>query len=351
MGLIYLIKKHIILKTIKKVKALAPFNLEVSENYQLPTNASGDQINDYYLFAHTLEGESLVVRKTMYGDGRVEVWVVYHSQEATYSNKHTTYQNETGPLSINLIEAGKTWSFKFNGILNKMRIDETKLATFTNEELAFEISGLFNSETPVFDVRTQMDEELYANAIAKEKWNPNFRDDLIFSRQEQVKQQGMMTAKIKRGEIESDFKAYGLRIHAYGLQDWTRFNRHIAIMTIIRKGELLDFARLNHQSVNNLITGYYEKDGRVEQIAFNNSTASIPVLGTIPEHFKYRVELRNAITFDIRTTVEVIIPYVVSDGNYAILLGIAAFDANKRKTRGMMEFGFNGDDKKWQGKE
>ena len=116
-------------------------------------------------------------------------------------------------------------------------------------------------------------------------------------------------------------------------------------MTIIRKGELLDL-RLNHQSVNNLITGYYEKDGRVEQIAFNNSTASIPVLGTIPEHFKYRVELRNAITFDIRTTVEVIIPYVVSDGNYAILLASPPLTLTSARLAGMMEFGFNGDDKK-----
>jgi len=351
MGLKYHIKKFLMLASITKAKNERPFDLIASETYELPSEADKNDLNDYYFSAHTLEGESIVLRKVLGGEGQNEIWFIYHSQKGTYANRITTFNNEEGPLNIILIDPGKVWQFTFKGLLNKMIIDETKLAHFTDEQINVEVSGQFTSENKVFDFKTQLDPEMYASALAKEKWDKSFKVGLKINQQERVKQQGMINAKIKLGEQDINFKACAIRDHAYGRQDLDYVNRHIYLMTIIRKGELLNLSRISHSHVRNIITGYYEKDGRVEQISLKNNTASIPTLGTIPLSFRYRVELKNAIKIDVRTALEVIIPYVLNEGKYVLFVGIASFDANKRMTRGIMEFGFHSDEERWQFQE
>lgn len=348
MGLKFNIKKSIMLASIKKKNKDHPFDLERYETHQLPKAANRFDINSFYFSAHSLDGQSLLLRKAVRGEGFSEIWFVYHTKDATYVNKKTTYHNEKVPLEVHLIEIGKKWQFVFKGKLTKMKIDETKVATYSDEEVEVEASGEFISDSPIFDFTSHLDPELLAQALAKEKWDKRFKHDIKLNQQVHVEQQGTMTASLKIGEETIDFSANAMRDHSFGRRDWDYMNRHIWLMAIIRKGESLNLNRVSYPHMKHLITGYYEKDGRVEQISADNHTTSIPTVGCTPERFKYHVELKNAIKFDVKAEVEVIIPFIFNEGKYILFEGIGTFDINRRKARGIMEFGFNEDETRWQ---
>ena len=90
--------------------------MERYETYQLPKAANRFDINSFYFSAHSLDGQSLLLRKAVRGEGFSEIWFVYHTKDATYVNKKTSYHNEKVPLGeVHLIEIGKKWQFVFKG--------------------------------------------------------------------------------------------------------------------------------------------------------------------------------------------------------------------------------------------
>lgn len=348
MGLKYNIKKKLMLASIRQRNKDNPFDLVRYENYQLPSDATPYDINSHYFSGHTLDGESLIIRMSFRGQGLREIWFVYHDKNNTYSNRKTSYVDEEVPLKIELVEAGKKWHFSFKGQLTRMEIDDAKLATFTGEDVIVEAEGDFTSETPMFDFNTHLDPELLASALAREKWDQRFKHDMKLNQQVHLEQQGFLNANLTINTHVIKFSSNAMRDHSFGRRDWNYVNRHIWLLAVIRKGEILNLNRISYPYLKHLITGYYEKDGRVEQISLANNTASIPTLGSVPEKFKYHVELRNAIRFDVKAEVEVIIPFIFNEGKYVIYEGIGTFDVNKRKARGVLEFGFHADKSRWQ---
>lgn len=348
MGILFSIKRKIMLAKLKKKNSEHPFNLETYETYTLPSNASRDDVNSYYFSAHNLDGESLVIRKNFRGEGIREIWVIYHTKEATYANKISRFENEDTGLSISLIEVGRLWAFAYKGKLNKVHINENKLGTLLDEEVEVEINGTFKSESKMFDYASHIDHDLLASAIAKEKWHKDFIRAVNETNVARVEQQGQIEATIKLNDKDIIFKSNAMREHSFGYSDWNRMNRHFLLITLIRKGEALNLSRIAYPQVDKLITGYFEKDDRIQQISKNTNGARVPNVGYIPEVFFYSVELQNGVHFNVKANVEVIIPYTIHNGEYIIYEGIGTFEINRRKGRGVMEFGFNIDENKWR---
>lgn len=347
MGILFSLKRKLMLTTLKKKNSEHPFNLEKYETYQLSPNATLEEVNSYYFSAHTLEGESLVIRQELRGGGREDIWIIFHTKEGTYVNRQNAFQNGTSGLTVSLMEVAKKWAFSYKGKLTKMKIDDDKLATFTDEESDFEINGVFEGETSVFDYTYHLDPILLATPLAKEKWTKEFKKNLKTNQQTRLDQQGHIEANICFDNHTIHFKANAFKEHIFGRRDWDNMKRHIRLMALIRQGESLNLNRASHIYIDNLQTGYYEKDGRTHQISLKTNTARIPVLGYIPVYFAYHVELQNGLLFDVKAAVEVIIPFKLNNGKYTLLEGIGAFDVNKRKARGIIEFGFHEDKALW----
>lgn len=351
MGLKYYIKKRLMLASLSKRIKDQPFDLNRYETYQLPADASSFDINSYYFSAHTLNGESLLIRKAVRGEGHCEIWFVYHSERGTFVNRQSAYHNEPIPLQVDLVEVGKKWRFTFKGKLVRMKIDETKMASFSDEEVEVVAEGKFVSNTPIFDFTTHLDPTLLASALAKEKWDKRFQHDIKLNQQVHVEQQGQLSATLNIGDKRISFKGSAMRDHSFGRRDWDYMNKHMWLMAIIRKDESLNLNRVSYPHMQRLLTGYYEKDGLVQQISLKTNTASIPTIGGVPLDFKYHVDLQNGLRFDVRASVEVIIPFVFNEGKYVLFEGIGSFDINHRKARGIIEFGFNSDETRWKTNE
>lgn len=347
MGIKYSIKKKVMLASIKKINREHPFDLDKYEKFQLAENASRFDINSYYFSAHNLEGESLLLKKVYRGDGHHDMWFVYHSKNGTYVNRQTSFEGENCGLDICLVEVGKFWKFSYQGKLVKMRIDETKLASYTNEEVEVEVEGLFTANSGMFDFTYHLDPDLLASALASEKWDKRFKNNVKVKQLTELEQLGMIEARLKLGDDIVNFKAHAMRNHTFGRRDFNDVNRHISLMALIRQGEALNLSRVSYPHMNKLVTGYYEKDARIHQISKSTNTARIPNLGYVPDKFAYRVELQNGITFDAKVETEVVIPFVFNDGQYIVFEGIGTFELNKRKARGIVEFGFNDDESRW----
>ena len=348
MGIKHSIKKKIMLAALKRKNREQPFDLVKYENHTLANDATRFDINSYYFSAHNLGGESLLFRQALRGEGFHEMWFVYHTKDGTYANKISSYTNgNPSGLSLSLVEAGREWKFKFRGKLVKMRIDETRLASFSDQEVDVEAEGTFRANSAMFDFAYHLDRELLADALAKEKWNRRFKNDSKLNQQTHIEQQGVIEATIKIDGRDHSFKANAMRDHSFGRRDWDYMDRHIWLMALIREGEALNLNRVSYPHMSQLVTGYYEKDNRVQQISKKTNMARIPNNGFVPDKFSYHVELQNGLIFDVKAEVEVIIPFVFNEGKYVLFEGIGSFDINKRKARGIIEFGFNEDETRW----
>lgn len=348
MGIKFNIKKAIIEKKIRAQNVKEPFQLLKSEQFQLDYDGDFYKINSYYFSAHHAEGESLFIRKAVRGNQTAEVWFCYHTKEATYVNTIQTFSSLDTSVDVTLIEVGKKWKFSFHGEVSKTKIDAFKVAHLTDEVIRIYVEGIFDATTEIFDFVTHLKPSLTAEAFAKEKWDHVWKERMKLNQQAHYEQQGIMSATINLNGQSKAFTSIAMRDHSFGRRDWNYMERHIWLMTLLNESTSVNYNLVKYPHVQNLKTGYYDKNNIVTQIAKGTTMQKMPTLSEMPFDFYYHIELdEQPKHLDIHTITEVIVPFVMQDGDYTVYETIACFQVNDEKGRGIAEFGFSKDKSNW----
>ena len=194
MQFIYQIKKTIIRNILKKRKKAQGFDPVLVETYQLPADADNDINNSYYFSAHNIEGQSLFIRLGLRGDKQSEIWFAYRDNDFFLSCPTELCPIEASPLHVECIEVEKKWKIIFRG----------EMQSLTNKEIRVQacFEGVFEATAPIFDFFYHADPEPMASAIAREKWNKAFFQEIQKNNQTHYEQAGKLTGNLNINQIQ-----------------------------------------------------------------------------------------------------------------------------------------------------
>lgn len=326
------VKDALIKFMLNKRSLSGSFDLESAERFILPSDSDESQNNSYYFSGADLKGNSLLFRFAQRGTKKNEVWFAYKSEDGeAYINEVQLYTGEA-PAGVKCVEPGKKWEFFYNGELKD---------NYSDKKITVVFRGEFTSSVPVFEFGHDVDPGVMAKAIARQKWNRKFFDELQGNDQTHYEQSGKITGTLKLGEKEIDISLPAIRDHSYGKRDWNYMNRHFWLMSLFEDGSNLN-ANMVSYPVLELETGYCVSGGKTLCVESAEVIGDV-VPKIVPESFILRVGLTDGRSFDVSCKKETQFDFPFEGGVYTIYEGVGSFETGGKKGRGILEFGWNGD--------
>ncbi len=347
-------KELIVKRSIEKRKKKNPFDEIIAESFQLPPDAGIDQNNSYYFSSHDMEGNSLLLRLGIRGGGSCEVWfALKENGGGIFVNSRQIFPVEQCPAAVECLKSGLKWKFSFNGTIAKVSLDENLSASLFEKDIEISFEGFFTASSPIFEFSRHMDSGPIARALAKEKWSGNFFASLTQNHQVHYEQQGQVSGEFSNGSISKPVNWPAMRDHSYGKRDWEYMDRHIWLMALLENGDALNVNMVRYPDINELQTGYFISGGKTICVDRATSMDEIECSGHVPLSFNYFVRLVDGQTFTVACKKELEYVFPFKDGAYTIFEGIGNFLIGGIKGRGILEFGFNSDNARWNryGKE
>ena len=339
----YSIKKKIITSNIKKRQA-AGYEINESELYQLSADDDGHINNSYFFSAHTMSGETLFVRLGLRGDGSKEVWVGYSKGELFVENERELYgPDEESPLSVKCITPAKEWGISYEGTMRDVREESRK--TYHGK-----LEAVFTATAEIFDFFYDNDPETTAHALASEKWNKQLFADIGANNQRHYEQAGIV-----RGNFQLDNDSYDLdmvcgRDHSFGPRYWSYMNRHFWILGIDGDGHVINISMVSYPCVDEIWTGYTTLFGKVDSFASVKCNSNMDKAGHSDGHMELEITLTNGKNFSVQTFREGEAIYHFDNGTYYFSEGFGSMLIDGKKIRGTIEFSYNGDKSRWEGR-
>ena len=350
MGLGTKIKTLLIKKVIDSRKGKHPFDEIYAETYTLPDDADISQNNSYYFSAHSIDGESLLFRNAFRGQGRTELWVAYKDKEGNaWVNTKSEFDNheQTG-LIIKCIEPAKVWDFEFTGKLARVQLDERRNGKATDTLDSFSFKGTFTASAPIFEFSRHFDSLPVARALAREKLTKDFQGNLAASHQVHYEQSGHLNVELTiNGQTKTLANIPTIRDHSYGKRDWSFMDRHVWIIALLENGEDLNFNAVRYPIVRELQTGYLIQGNKRVCTDYYTSMDDYEKTGDVPLSFTSKVTLSDKRVFTVKAVKEMEFQFAFENNAYQFHEGLGSFDINGVKARGIIEFGFNKDEKRW----
>ncbi|QQO10842.1 DUF7064 domain-containing protein [Breznakiella homolactica] len=350
MGLKTRIKTAIIKKAIDKRKAQHPFDEVYAETYTLPADADSSQNNSFYFSAHNIEGESLLFRNAYRGGGRTELWVAYKDKDGNaWVNPKQEYDNhEPTGLTITCVEPAKIWEFEFDSDLNRVRLDERRNGIPTDQTDRVKFKGRFTATAPIFEFSRHFDSLPVARALAREKFEKGFQNNLAAAHQVHYEQSGKLTAELSiSGQTKTLTDMPTVRDHSFGTRDWAFMDRHVWIIALMENGDDLNFNAVRYPILRELQTGYLIKGEKRVCTDFYSSMDDYEKTNDVPLAFETKVTLADGTVMTVKAEKEMEFQFAFENRVYQFHEGIGSFDINGVKARGIIEFGFNKDEKRW----
>jgi hypothetical protein len=342
------LKELIVKRSIEKRKKKNPFDEISAESFQLPPEAGIDQNNSYYFSSHDIEGNSLLFRLGKRGGGSCEVWFALKENEGgIFVNDRQVFTSGQCPASVECLENGLKWKFSFNGTMAKVSLDENLSANRQEKENEGSFEGIFTASSPVFEFSRHMDSGPISRALAKEKWSRNFFASLAQNHQVHYEQQGQISGEFTNGSLSKQVNWPAMRDHSFGKRDWEYMDRHIWLMALLENGDALNVNMVRYPDINELQTGYFISGGKTICVDRVTSMDEIECSGHVPLNFGYLVRLVNGQTFTVACKKELEYVFPFKDGAYTIFEGVGNFLIGGLKGRGILEFGFNSDNSRW----
>ncbi len=341
------LKEAIMVHSIKKKNKKEPFIAEIAEHHQLPQESTKLDTNSYYFSAHDLKGNSVFLRRAERGDQTIEVWVAYKKNDVIYTNKEQVYPLYKAPVTVQCVETAKTWKASYKGDIYKAETDNKGIAKVSGKALKANIEMIFEATSEIFDFTYHLNPKLMAKTLANETWDKTFQKNMKENQQRHYEQQGIVTVDIDIEGSKERLTLTAMRDHSFGRRDWNYMDRHMWLMALMGDEESLNVNMVSYPHMKNLKTGYYENKGKVNNIEIFSSLESFELTGNVPKELKYDIILENGLAFHIDAIKELEIKFPFDNGNYTICEGIGTFDINGYPARGILEFGFNKDKKRW----
>ena len=332
------LKASLIRRSLEKRRLANPFSLEAAEHFSLDPDADETQSNSYYFSCHDIAGNSLLFRYARRGQGKTELWFAYKDADGrAYINDKQLIVGEDAPAGVKCAAAGSEWTFFFDGSVKELSSGRVLRAKF---------DGTFTAAGKVFSFGHDLDARVLAGAIAKEKWSKAFFADLQKNDQVHYEQPGKVT-----GVLELDGKPTyctypAMRDHSFGRRDWNYMNRHFWLMALFEDGRSLNANMVSYPAIKSLQTGYFiTKAGTVCVAEASILDAVVP--GAVPDRFTYRARLLDGRTFDVVCEKETEFIFPFDGGAYTIYEGVGTFALDGAVGRGVLEFGWNGDNARY----
>jgi len=322
---------------IKHNAKKALFDIEYAENYRIPKGALEHYNNSFYFSGFDNDDRRFLIRLAFRASGIVETWFAFKDEDGRVYNydKHIDKPKKgllsSGPITFELIEAGKKWKLSFKGKAKDGR---------TNKLVNIEFDGCFFSDKPIYDFGTMSDPSLMAEALAQEKWNKEFFKALRTQRQVHYEQFGEFEGKIKIGTIIQNLKMNALRDHSFGPRSWAYMKKHVWLVGVLEDGRCFNYSLVQYPAVKNLIAGFVINNEDITNVTGGTDLEYFPVEKR-PNNFKLEVLLG-------KEKCPVVLEYNYSEsltwdlaGVYLITEGFAEFNFDGVKGKGIAEFGIN----------
>lgn len=311
---------------IAKKQKNKPFDYEAAENFELCDDADPTVNNSYYFSAHGAS-ESLYCRLGKRSTHN-EVWFYYSVDERRYVLKDMLNRGGS-PLKVIKSEGG--WYIHYCGELTRE----------DGKAVIAEFEGEFASDQPPVDFFSHMPPVRTAKAMAGEKWNKQFFDEVQSNNQVHYEQTGRLCGALKIDGEEKKIDLPCVRDHSFGKRDWSYMNNHLWLMAVNENSQL-NFSMVSYPAMTVLEVGNFKgKDAPMAYVLNASYDRELIAAGCAPEKQELSLKLDNGRTLNVsvsKTDEEV---YLF--GGYKLIEGIAEFTIDGEKYRGILEVGFNED--------
>lgn len=336
------LKRKLILSFLERRKKKEPFDLEASETFSLPGEADININNSHFFTASSLDGSNLSIRLGMRNGADWEIFVLYRDNKRFLVHERDNWTSGSCPVSFVMLEAGKKWRIEYDGKLRDCA---------TGEVLDSKITVVFSASLPIYDFMYHADRfNGMADAIAREKWNKDFFNEIGRNNQRHYEQTGRIEGYVQCGGELISMDMPCVRDHSFGRREWDLMNDHLWCLGITEKGEALCFSIVNYPRMKRIFSGY-TNIGSVENLTLRDYevTHYETDLGKGGDMLGFRCFFPDGKPVDvsIRRTDNVCCTF--DGGKYVFQEGLGDFTIDGVRARGTIEYGFNGDRRRWEG--
>ncbi len=337
MGLLYVVKKSFMDKELKKHLADKSFSLERAEAYELGPDDGLLINNSYYFTAHDLRGNSFFSRIGKRPGGVWEIWFTFKpaGQKAwTYLEQYVSKDKSPFALVRDQTILGE-YEGHFAG-----QVTDGALTRF------LDLSFTFKPRGRAFDFGTMAPTSEMAKAVARHHWSKEYFAELKDNDQVHYEQPGQVTLSYSfDGSQSQKLELPAVRDHSYGKRDWDFMNRHIWLLALMADGSVVQVCLADYPTLRDFVTGYVYKDGSYQTLT-DIGFAGFTKDGREPESLQVTAKTGDGGKLGFTAQVESYTPYVFAS-KYRFFEGLATFKAGEKTGRGIVEFGYNVDKKRW----
>ena len=328
----FCLKKFIVTKIINKRKKNQPFDEKAAESFTLGCDGDGTFNNSYYFSAHCQKKkQSLYVRLGLRDNGNAEVWVYFDNEQNNYYHDKLLYTTATSPLKVN--NDNGAWSFSFEGEL----LDKDGKKVTSKVDCAFKPSG------KIVDFFSHMPSERLGVAMAQDKWTKDYFAEVQKNNSVHYEQEGRLLGLVTIDGTEYQIDLPCVRDHSYGRRVWGYMNNHLWLAAV-SDDCLINFSMVSYPSMSILEEGHLrEKENPVEFVTKVSYDRNKIVTGEIPNELTLTAQIEKKRNITVSAKLLRSIPYVFENGDYTLIEGIADYEVDGIKCRGILEIGFNKD--------
>ena len=330
----YFIKRHIIEKKLKERGQTKKFDYQKAESFVLKKNEDPIVNNSYYFSAHD-DDLSIYVRLGLRSN-QIETWfVIIYRGEKYYFDKELIKKGKS-PLWVN--RCLNCYVITFEGEL----LDKDG----KNHHCTFK--GAFSSEWKPFDFTSNTPHHRMAVAIAQEKWNKKFFDDLKnIQGQTHYEQTGLLEGKFTLDKKEVKFSLPGVRDHSFGKRDWNYMNNHLWLMAVNSQSSF-NYSLVSYPALSILEVGNYSKNkDELKLLKEAQYDLNEIVKGDTPKSLNMLLTLNDDSKLNVAITVLDTQRYHFQNDDYLLIENVASFEINGEKFKGILEIGFNKNQKRY----
>ena len=326
------LKKFLMTKIIGIKQKKQPFNYQEAENFIIPESEDGTFNNSYYFSAHCPDKQqSLYVRLGLRGDNSAEVWAFFCTKDKWFYHEKLLYTAQSSPLKV-ILDNG-AWSFKFDGELTGQK----------GEKFNGSFDCSFSSNAKAVDFFHHMPASRVGTAMAQDKWTKEYFKGVQENNSVHYEQEGRLNGTVIIGEQTYPIDLPCLRDHSYGRRVWDYMNNHLWLGAVSNDCTL-NFSMVSYPSMSILEEGHVRiKDGPTEFVTKISYDRNEIVTGEIPKQLTLNAQIDGKRTITITANLICAVPYVFENGAYTLIEGIAEYEVDKIKCRGILEIGFNKD--------
>ena len=328
----FCLKKALMTKIMNKRKKNKPFDYEAAESFDFTKSGDGTINNSYYFSAHSSKkNQSLYVRLGLRDNGVAEVWVYFDDDKKSYFHNHLLYPKDSAPLKV-YRENGQ-WAFSFEGAL----VDDD------GKDVPAKLDCNFNSNSQPVDFFYHMPSTRIATALSQDKWSKEYFEGFKENDSVHYEQEGKLFGTLILGEEEFTLDLPCLRDHSFGKRVWGYMNNHLWLAAT-DEDCFFNFSMVSYPSMSILEVGHVrERENPIEYVKRAHYDRLEIVQNKIPETLQLEVKTTTKRKISVTAKLLRYVPYVFEDGAYTLIEGIADYDVDGIKCRGILEIGFNKD--------